>query len=83
MSSLKTIKEDNLLTALVSGTTAAGVAATITYPFDFIKTQQQLNNGASLKKWNITGNYPSSLGQLYKGGSALVIGSLLIYAVLD
>lgn len=77
MSSLKTIKEDNLLTALVSGTTAAGVAATITYPFDFIKTQQQLNNGTSLKKWNITGNYPSSLGQLYKGGSALVIGSLL------
>lgn len=74
---LNTIKQDNLLTALVSGTTAAGVAATITYPFDFIKTQQQLNNGAAMKKWNINGNYPSTIGQLYKGGSALVIGSLL------
>ena len=35
---------DSLLTALISATTASAFAATVTYPFDFIKTQQQLNN---------------------------------------
>lgn len=35
---------ENLLAALISCTTAAAFSATCTYPFDFIKTQQQLNN---------------------------------------
>lgn len=68
---------DNLLTALVSGCTAAAFTATVTYPFDFIKTQQQMNNDAYMKKFKIPGNYPSTLGQLYKGGSALVLGSIM------
>ncbi|ODV77538.1 mitochondrial carrier [Suhomyces tanzawaensis NRRL Y-17324] len=77
MSSKQPNVGDNLLTALVSGCTAAGVSATITYPFDFIKTQQQLNNTAYMAKWKIPGNYPGTIGQLYKGGSALVLGSVL------
>lgn len=68
---------DNLLTALVSGCTAAAFTATVTYPFDFIKTQQQINNVAYMKKWNIPGNYPATLGQMYKGGSALVLGAVV------
>ncbi|KAI5960127.1 uncharacterized protein KGF55_004850 [Candida pseudojiufengensis] len=68
---------ENLLVALVSGCTAAAVTATLTYPFDFIKTQQQINKDAYMKKWNIPGNYPSTLGQMYKGGSALVLGEII------
>lgn len=68
---------ENLLAALISCTTAAAFSATCTYPFDFIKTQQQLNNEKVMKKWNIPGNYPNSLAQLYKGGSALVLGSIV------
>ncbi|KAI5969933.1 hypothetical protein CANMA_000973 [Candida margitis] len=70
-------KGDNLLTALVSGCTAAAFTATVTYPFDFIKTQQQINNVAYMKKWDIPGNYPATLGQMYKGGSALVLGAVV------
>lgn len=68
---------ESLLTALVSGTTAAAVAATVTYPFDCIKTQEQLNNKKLMNKYAIPGNYPGSIAQLYKGGSALVLGSVL------
>ncbi|CAK9435526.1 uncharacterized protein LODBEIA_P02530 [Lodderomyces beijingensis] len=68
---------DNLLVALVSGCTAAAVTATLTYPFDFIKTQQQMNNEAYMKKFKVPGNFPSTLGQMYKGGSALVLGSVI------
>ena len=71
------LKGDNLLTALVSGCTAAAFTATVTYPFDFIKTQQQINNVAYMKKWDIPGNYPATLGQMYKGGSALVLGAVV------
>ncbi|CAI5756527.1 unnamed protein product [Candida verbasci] len=72
----KTNENDNLLTALVSGCTAAAVSATLTYPLDFIKTQQQLNNESYMKKFNVPPNYPNSLNQLFKGGSALVLGSV-------
>ncbi|KAG7194706.1 uncharacterized protein KQ657_004383 [Scheffersomyces spartinae] len=68
---------ESLLTALVSGTTAAAFAATVTYPFDCIKTQEQLNNKKLMAKYSIPGNYPGSLAQLFKGGSALVLGSVL------
>ncbi|CCE86579.1 Piso0_005076 [Millerozyma farinosa CBS 7064] len=68
---------DNLLTALVAGSTAAAVSATLTYPLDCVKTQQQLNNEGYMKKFGIPGNYPSSISQLYKGGSALVIGNVI------
>ena len=40
---------ENLLAALISCTTAAAFSATCTYPFDFIKTQQQLNNEKVMK----------------------------------
>ncbi|EGW35178.1 uncharacterized protein SPAPADRAFT_58373 [Spathaspora passalidarum NRRL Y-27907] len=69
-------KSDNLLTALVSGCTASAFAATLTYPFDFLKTQEQLNNPELMKKFNIT-NGPHTLGQMSKGCSALVLGSIL------
>lgn len=69
--------DGNLLVALVSGATAAAVSGTITYPFDCLKTQQQLNNTQYSKKWNIPGNYPGSIAQLYKGGSALVLGNVV------
>ncbi|EMG45608.1 hypothetical protein SBY92_004870 [Candida maltosa Xu316] len=68
---------DSLLTALISTTTSAAFTATATYPFDFIKTQQQLNNEKVMRKWGIPGNYPNSIAQLYKGGSALVLGSVV------
>ncbi|RLV92556.1 putative mitochondrial carrier [Spathaspora sp. JA1] len=67
---------DNLLTALVSGCTASAVTSTVTYPFDFLKTQEQLNNPQLMKKYNIL-NGPHTLGQMSKGCSALVIGSVL------
>ena len=70
------LNPDNLLTALVSGTIAGATASTITYPFDSIKTQQQLNDAPYMKKWHIPGNHPSTLAQLYKGGLALVMGSV-------
>lgn len=69
--------DNNLLTALVSGTTTAALVGTITYPLDFIKTQSQLNNVKSALKYGIPSNSPSSLAQLFKGGSALVIGNVL------
>lgn len=68
---------DSLLTALVSGSTAAAISATLTYPLDCIKTQQQLNNEVKMHKFNIPGNYPSTLAQVFRGGSALVIGSIM------
>ncbi|KAK6200081.1 mitochondrial tricarboxylate/dicarboxylate carrier protein [Scheffersomyces amazonensis] len=68
---------DNLLTALVSGSTAAAVTATVTYPLDFMKTQQQLNNHALMTKWQVPSNFPSSLAQLSRGCSALVLGSVI------
>lgn len=68
---------ENLLIALVSGCTALGVTALATYPLDFIKTQQQLNNVGYMKRWKVPGNYPLTLAQLYTGSSALVIGSIL------
>lgn len=70
------INGDNLLTALISGTTAGAATATITYPLDSLKTQLQLNNSALLAKFKLDAQFSSSLSQLYKGGSALVIGSL-------
>lgn len=76
MSSVRSSESDSLLTALVSGTSAAAVAATITFPLDSLKTQQQLNNNALVKKFNIVGNYPSTLSQVFRGTSALVLGSV-------
>lgn len=77
MGSKKIESNDNLLIALVSGTTSAAATALITYPLDCLKTQQQLNNDIQMKKFNAPGNYPGSLAQLYKGCSALVAGSIL------
>ncbi|KAK6460641.1 mitochondrial tricarboxylate/dicarboxylate carrier protein [Scheffersomyces coipomensis] len=68
---------DNLLTALVAGSTAAAATSTITYSLDFIKTQQQLNNASYMAKWKVPGNFPSSLAQLHRGCSALVLGSVM------
>lgn len=67
---------ESLLTALVSGSTAAAVAATLTYPLDSLKTQQQLSNFTVLNKFKLEGVISSSIAQAYKGGSALVIGSI-------
>jgi hypothetical protein len=67
--------EDSLLTALVSGVATAAVTGTLTYPFDFIKTQNQLNNWKAMDKFKIPSNSPTSLAQLFKGCSALVIGN--------
>ena len=71
-----TTNSGNLVTALVSGATAASVTGLLTFPFDSIKTQQQLNNTAYASKWKIPGNYPSSIAQIYKGASALVVGGI-------
>lgn len=69
--------ESSLLTALVSGTSAAALVGTLTYPFDFIKTQAQLNNVNAMHKFNVPSNSPVSIAQLYKGCSALVTGSVV------
>lgn len=69
--------QDSLLTALVSGTTSAAVVGTVTYPFDFIKTQSQLNNWKAIEKFKIPSNAPTSLAHLFKGCSALVIGNVV------
>lgn len=67
---------ENLLTALISGTTAGAASATITYPLDSFKTQYQLNNQTLLSKFKLEAQFANTWGQIYKGGSALVIGSL-------
>mmetsp|Transcript_6972 Transcript_6972/g.8842 ORF Transcript_6972/g.8842 Transcript_6972/m.8842 type:complete len:387 (+) Transcript_6972:31-1191(+) len=77
MSKESSISGDNLLTALLSGTTAAAISSTLTYPLDCIKTQQQLNDVGRMHKFNMPGNYPSTIAQLFKGGSALVIGTVM------
>lgn len=77
MSQTQSVSGDNLLTALVSGSTAAAISATLTYPLDCVKTQQQLNDVGRMHKFNIPGNYPGTISQLFKGGSALVIGSTM------
>ena len=71
------MSSDTLLTALVLGVLLAATTATITYPFDSIKTQQQITNDAYMKKWHIPGNYPSSLAQLFRGCLALVVGLMM------
>lgn len=68
---------DTLATALMSGCVSTAVASTLTYPLDCIKTQQQLNNEGMMKKFNVPGNFPSSIAQVYKGCSALVLGSVV------
>ncbi|CAK7896322.1 hypothetical protein CAAN1_12S00584 [[Candida] anglica] len=68
---------DNLLTALISGSTAAAVTSTFTYPLDFIKTQQQLNNRSVMGKYKIPGNHPSTVAQIFRGSSALVAGNII------
>lgn len=77
MSEEISVSGDSLLTALLSGTTAAAISATLTYPLDCIKTQQQLNDSGRMQKFNIPGNYPSTIAQLFKGGSALVVGTVM------
>lgn len=67
---------ENVLTALIAGTTSASLAALMTYPFDCLKTQQQLNNQALMLKYHLQGNFPGTLAQIFKGSSALVIGSV-------
>lgn len=67
---------ENLLTALISGSTATAVTSTITYPLDFIKTQQQINNYQLMKNYNIPGNYPNSIAQVFCGSSALILGNV-------
>lgn len=65
---------DSLLTALLCGTTAAASVATLTYPLDSLKTQQQLTNDARLRKYKLQHAFSGSLAQVYRGGSALVVG---------
>ncbi|KAL7667328.1 Mitochondrial carrier protein [[Candida] zeylanoides] len=67
---------DNLLTALISGSTATAAASVITYPLDFLKTQQQLNNPQFMAKYAVASNSPTTLAQLFCGSSALVLGNV-------
>lgn len=68
---------DNLASALISGCVSSAVSSTLTYPLDSLKTTQQLNNDVLTKKFNIPGNYPSSMAQVFKGCSASVLGSVV------
>lgn len=68
---------DSLLTAIVSGCLATALASLITYPFDSVKTRQQLNNEAGLKKFGLRNGNPSSVAHMMKGCSALVTGNVL------
>lgn len=67
---------DSLLTALAAGCSASGVAALLTFPFDFLKTNQQLSNSALLAKYNVNQSI-TSISQLMTGSSALVTGSVI------
>lgn len=77
MSEDNIIRKNSLLTAIVTGCATSSLSTLLTYPLDFIKTQQQLNKPKEVyKKFGLPGNYPSSLAQIFKGGSALVVGSI-------
>lgn len=77
MSEDNTIRKNSLLTAIVTGCATSSLSTLLTYPLDFIKTQQQLNKPKKIyQKFGIPGNYPSSLAHIFKGGSALVVGSI-------
>lgn len=69
--------KDSLLTALMAGGSTAAAVGTLTYPLDFLKTQQQLNNPVTAAKFKMPSNTPSSLAQIFKGGSAYVTGSII------
>lgn len=70
-------QNNSMLSALMAGASTAAMVGALTYPLDFIKTQQQLNNPITSSKFNIPSNAPSSIAQLFKGGSALVLGSIV------
>lgn len=69
------VNGDNLVTALISGTSAAMLTAMVTFPFDSLKTQLQISDSAYMAKWNAPSNSPTSIAQLFKGSSALVLGA--------
>lgn len=67
---------DSLLTALAAGCSASGFAAFLTFPLDFMKTNQQLSNNAGLTKYNVTQSV-TSIHQFMTGSSALVTGAVI------
>lgn len=66
---------DSLLTALVAGCSASGLTSFLTFPLDFLKTNQQLSNNAGLAKFNVNQSV-TSINQMMTGSSALVAGSI-------
>lgn len=67
---------DSLLTALAAGCSASGFAAFLTFPLDFMKTNQQLSNNALLMKYNIDQSL-TSVSHIMTGSSALVAGAVI------
>lgn len=74
---LENTQSDSLITALVSGTSAAVVTATLTFPFDSIKTQLQLHDSTYMARHGVLASYPTSIAQIFKGASASVAGAVL------
>lgn len=73
---METQRGDNLLTALAAGCSASALTAFLTFPLDFLKTNQQLSNGPLLAKYNVNQSI-TSIAQFMTGSSALVAGSVL------
>lgn len=67
---------DSLLTALAAGCSASGFTAFLTFPLDFLKTNQQLSNSAGLAKYNVNQSI-TSISHIMTGSSALVTGSVI------
>lgn len=67
---------ENLLTALAAGCSASAFTAFLTFPLDFLKTNQQLSNDGGLLKYKVNQSI-TSISQFMTGSSALVAGSVL------
>lgn len=72
-----TTQGDSLLTAIAAGSLATTFSSIITYPFDSLKTRQQIINYAALEKFLVKSGAPSTLAQVMKGCSALIAGNVL------
>lgn len=65
--------EQNLLTAMIAGSTAGIVQTAVTYPFEYMKTVSQIENTKLYPKFE----YPDVLKDYFRGCSALCIGNAL------
>lgn len=70
------VNGESFLTANVAGCLASGVTAFLTFPLDFLKTNQQLSNFTAMSRHNVTQSL-GSIAHIMTGLSALATGAIL------